>query len=70
MNDDIDISNILNQFSGASSSDSPNESNPSEEILNLLLAIKPFITASKKDKLDTYLNIMNFKSFINIFGGD
>lgn len=79
MNDNFDIFELLNQFKtdnnentykNISDSSPTSKTNKSDEILNLLIAIKPFLNVSKKEKLDAYINIMNFKSIINLFGGD
>lgn len=79
MNDNFDIFELLNQFKtdnnentykNISDSSPTSKTNKSDEILNLLIALKPFLNVSKKEKLDAYINIMNFKSIINLFGGD
>ena len=74
MNDNFNISELLSQLTSdtnndcSSSSDSSHiDTSNTDKILNLLLAIKPFVNVEKQEKLNSYLTLMNFKSIFNIF---
>lgn len=82
MNDNIDLSNIINLFNSnddntndnntdnISSNNTNQSTNSNDPLCELLVAIKPFVNNKKQEKLDSYLAIMNFKNILNLFGGD
>ncbi|MEG0073058.1 MAG: hypothetical protein RR922_00180 [Clostridia bacterium] len=67
---------MLSDFVPSTSADENNKSDyekvsaTDDYAIDLLNAIKPFITPSKQTKLDTYINILSYKKILNIFGGD